>query len=144
MTQTAFPGRPTAKAHPVAGALLALLGVFGGLLWLIPAAILVLVVPTFVEIFAKFDISGGLPTATQAVITVAQGLSTWWPVAALVWLAVVGVLAAVCLTVRVRWAAVAAGTFAALSLVAVQVTVVVIVLALFIPMVRLVEGVGQQ
>jgi len=132
--------RQARTGHPVAGSLLAL---FGGLLWLIPAAMGVLIVPKFVEVFEKFDVPGGLPTATQAVITIARAVSAGWPLAMLVWLAVVGGLAALCVAVRRPWPVVVAAVFAGLSLLGVGAAVVLMVVGLFSALVRTIEQVGQ-
>jgi len=140
MTQPTLAARQRSAGHPVAGAFLA---VFGGLLWLIPVVVLVLIVPRFVEIFEKFDVAGGLPTATQAVITVAQALSTWWPVAVLLWLAVVGGLVALCAAVRARRPVALAAVFAGLSFLGVVITITLMVVVLFMPLVRLIEQTGR-
>jgi len=126
------------RGPSVAGALLA---IFGGLLWLIPTALVVLVVPKFVKIFE--DSGAELPTATQAVITVAWAVSAWWPLVALVWLAVVGGLVALCEKVRARWPVVLAGMFAGLSLLGVGVGTFLMVVVLFVPLVEMIELMSQ-
>jgi len=132
--------RQGGKGHPVAGVLLAILG---GVLWLLPVAMGVLIVPKFAEVFDKFDIRGGLPTGTVAVLAVGKAVSTWWPLVALVWLAVVGGLVGLCMKVRRPWPVVVAAVFAGLSLLGVGAAVVLMVVVLFLPLVRTVEVIGQ-
>jgi hypothetical protein len=138
MTQTPAVERHPRRGHPVAGSLLA---IFGGALWLLPAAVIVFMVPKFVAIFEKFD--ADVSAVSAAVIAVATAVSAWWPLVGLVWLAVVGGLVAVCVTVRARWPVVLAGVFAGFSFVGVCVAITLPVVALFIPLQRTIQEVGQ-
>jgi len=140
MTQATLARQQKSAGHPVAGSLLA---ISGGLLWLIPVAVTVFVVPRFVEVFEKCGKPGQLPAVTQAVMAAANGLSVWWPAAALVWLGVLSGLGLVCVTVRKAWPVYVAALFAGLSLLGAGVAVVLIVLAMFLPTVTLVETLGQ-
>jgi len=140
VTQTTVSERQGGKGGAVVGVLLAVLG---GVLWLLPVAMGVLIVPKFAEVFDKFDIRGGLPTGTVAVLAVADGVCTWWPLVALLWLAVVGGLAALCVAVRRPWPVVVAAVFAGLSFLGVGAAVVLTVVALFLPLVRTIEVIGQ-
>jgi type II secretory pathway component PulF len=99
------------RGSAVAGSLLA---IFGGLLWLLPAAIIVLIVPKSVQVFEES--SAELPASTAAIIWVAIAVSAWWPLVALVWLVVVVGLVVLCVRVRARWPVALAGVFAGLSL----------------------------
>jgi hypothetical protein len=138
MTQMTSSQTQGGRGRSVAGALLA---IFGGVLWLLPAAIIVLVVPKFVEIFE--DSGAELPTATQAVIAAAMAVSAWWPLVAIVWLAVVVGLVALCEKVRARWPVALAGMFAGLSLLGVGVGTFLMVVVLFVPLVEMAELMSQ-
>lgn len=70
-----------AAEEPPRASLLTRLGaiasvVLGGLGWLLLAYVFAFIVPTFAEIFEKFDIKGGLPLATRVVLTL-RWLGPW-------------------------------------------------------------------
>jgi hypothetical protein len=114
----------------------------GGLAWLIVFALFALVVPRFEEIFLKFDIKGGLPALTQALIAVSHVIKTWWyawvPIGVLAMVALVGA----CLVCQSRAGFYAAAAFAALSLLVAFATPVLLVVGMFLPLVDLVQDVG--
>jgi len=138
MTQTTLAGQQKSTGHPVAGSLLS---IFGGLLWLLPAAIIVLIVPRFVAIFE--DSGADLPASTAAVISVARAVSAGWPLVALVWLVVVIGLVALCVRVRAKWPVALAGVFAGVSLLSVGVVTVLIVVVLFLRLAEMSELMSQ-
>ncbi len=114
----------------------------GGLAWLIVFALLALAVPRFEEIFQKFDVEGGLPALTQALIAVSHVIKTWWYAGVPIGVLAMAVLVYACLVCRSRAGIYAAAAFAALSLVAAFIASVLVVIGMFLPMVDLVQDVG--
>jgi hypothetical protein len=116
------------------------LAVLGGVPWLAVAFVLVFTVPRFAEIFAKFE--GQVPAVTQAVLAAGKFVSNYWYLCAMMWLALVGGLAGLCLIVPGRWPAAVAVGWAGVSVVGAAAIMAVTVMALFLPLVRLTEDLG--
>jgi len=132
--------KPARRAgRPVLGVVLSLIG---GVAWLTLVEMGAFIVPKFVEVFEEFGVAGELPTATVVVLAVAHALLVWWPVAAMLWIAVVGGLVTLCVRVRKGWPVAVAAVFAGVSLVGVATAAVLIMVTLFVPLVKVVESVG--
>jgi len=116
--------------------------VVGGLMWLVVPFMSAYVVPKFVEIFHKFGTA--LPPITVVLIQACRLVSDFWYVAAAVWIGVVGVLA-LWSGRAASWHGVAvAGAFAAASLSVLVVVVALGGLALFLPLVHLIQEIGSR
>ena len=119
-------------------------GVLGGLGWGLLAGVLVFPAARFEEIFERFEIKGGLPAMTCAVLGVSHALRTVWPVVGLVVLAAVAAPAIVCLRARSLGAVIASIAFGMVSIVAVSVALGLVVMGLFLPLVQLMQAVGNK
>jgi len=121
-----------------------LLVAVGGLVWLLVAGIFVFVGPRFKEIYAKFDIKGGPPVLTQAIIAVSDVLAGYWFVFVPLGLLVVGGLAVWAGLARSRRALWLAGIFAISAIIATTVLVSLMAIGLFLPLVPLIQSVGER
>ncbi len=119
------------------------LAIVGGLAWLLPVFTFVFIVPKFAEIFAKFDIKGGLPPMTQATLAVSSAFARYWYLFAALWAAAIALLAIASVVARTRWPVWLSVAFGVVSLVLVFVTETLLVLGLFAPMVTLIQDVGH-
>jgi hypothetical protein len=138
MTQTTDVERRAPRTHPVAGTFLA---VTGGLVWVLPAAVAVFIVPKFVALFEETDAE--LPAVSAAVLAGAKAVFAWWPLAVLALLLAVGGLVALSVTVRGPWPVALAGTFAGLSVLGMGVALLLTVVALFLPMQALLDDLSH-
>jgi hypothetical protein len=102
------------------------------------------VAPKFKEIFEKFDIKGGLPFLTQALLSVADSLAYLWCGAGALWVLVIGGLAVLAGLARWRWWLPVSGVFAGVSFLAMLIAVGVTVVGLFLPLVKLLQSVDSH
>jgi hypothetical protein len=116
----------------------------GGGFWLAGLAPLVFAVPRFTDIFMEFEIEGGLPWLTQVCIESSRALMNACCGFGVVWVAVVGGLAALAGVSSSRRALPLAGVFAALSLLGMLVLLALVFAAMFLPLTRLVTEVGAR
>jgi type II secretory pathway component PulF len=114
-------------------------GLLGGLAWLAVFGVLLLIVPKFEEMFARFEIKAGLPWVTQALITISHALHIAWPLVACIVLGVPAAAILVSIYGRSSKGAVAAVVFGLGSLVILFVAMPVIVAGLFLPLVELLK-----
>ena len=117
--------------------------VVGGLAWLLPVFTFVFIVPKFAEIFVKFDVQGGLPVATQALLAMSSALARYWYLFAALWVAVVAGLAIASVVAGTHWPVWLSAGFAGVSLVLVFVIQALIVIGLFLPLTHLIESVRR-
>jgi hypothetical protein len=110
--------------------------ILGGLCSLPGPGLALFVVPRFKEIFEKFDIQGGLPVLTQAIIAVSDVLVGCWFVFVPLWLLVVGGLAVWAGRAGSRRALRLARIFAIIAIIATSVLVPLMVIGLFLPLVQ--------
>jgi hypothetical protein len=118
--------------------------ILGGLGWLPGPGIALFVVPRFKVIYEKFDIKGGLPDSPQVIIAVSDVLVGYWFVFLPLWLLVVGGLAVWAGLARSRRALLLAGIFAIIGIMATTVIVPLMAIGLFLPLVRLIQSVGES
>ena len=114
----------------------------GGLAWLVVFALFALLVPRFEEIFQKFDVEGRLPALTHALIAVSHIIKTWWYAWVPTGVLAMAALVYADLVCRSRAGFYAAAAFAALSLAAAFITLVLVVIGVFLPLVDLIQDVG--
>jgi type II secretory pathway component PulF len=110
-------------------------GLLGGLSWLVVFGVLLLIVPKFEEMFARFEIKAGLPWVTKAVIAVSHALHIAWPLVACIVLGIPAAAILVSIRARSRKGAVAAMVFGLGSLLIPLVALPVIAINLFLPLV---------
>jgi len=141
MTQSAVAAQRPSVAWRVVGVFS---GLLGGLGWVLLLGILAFIVPRFEEIFARFQVTGGLPWVTAVIIQLSHAVRNWWflfgPAAAAVLAApLVG-----CIWTRTPGGVIAAVVFGMVSVLAVAVGITVIVLGLFMPLVVDIQSVGNK
>ena len=110
-------------------------GLLGGLSWLVVFGVLLLIVPKFEEMFARFEIKAGLPWATQVLITISHALHIAWPLVACIVLGIPVAAILVSIRARSRKGAVAAMVFGLGSVLIPLVALPVIAINLFLPLV---------
>lgn len=119
-------------------------GLLGGLGWVLLLGILAFIVPRFEEIFTRFEVTGRLPWVTAVIIQLSHAVRGWWflfgPAAA----AVLAALLVGCIWMRTPGGVIAAVVFGMVSVLAVAVGVTVIVAGLFMPLVTLIQDVGNK
>ena len=115
-------------------------GLLGGLSWLVVFGVLLLIVPKFEEMFARFEIKAGLPWVTKAVIAVSHALHIAWPLVACIVLGIPAAAILVSIRARSRKGAVAAVVFGLGSLAILSVVLPVIVISLFLPLEHFTRG----
>ncbi len=131
------------EVRPMASRVISVcLVVIGGIMWLVVPFMSAYIVPKFVEIFHKFGTA--LPPITVVLIQACRWVSDFWYVAAAVWIGGVGLLA-VWSGRAATWRGVAvAGAFAAASLSVLVVIVTVSAIALFLPLVHVIQEVESR
>jgi hypothetical protein len=113
--------------------------VVAGLCWLAMIGPLLFIVPKFEEIFARFEIKGGLPALTELVIAFSRLVRWFWPAAVGGVLAGAGGLVLLCVLARSRGPAIAAIVAGCVSILALPLYTAALVISLFLPLVTLVE-----
>jgi len=118
--------------------------VMGGLFWL-PGPIMVMAVaPKFKEIFEKFDIKGGLPPLTEALLSFADFMARVWCGAGALWVLVVGGLAVGVGLARSRCWLPVSGVLAGISLLAMLAMLIVLGVTVSLPLMQLIQSVGSR
>ncbi len=125
------PRQGPSRSSGIAGVVLA---IGGGLVWLLPVFTFVFIAPKFAEIFAKFDIKGGLPPMTQAILAVSSAFARYWYLFAALWAAVIAGLVIASVVARRRWPVSLSVAFGVVSLVLVVVIETLVVIGLFMPL----------
>jgi len=139
-----MPEEPAPARSVASRVVSACLVVLGGLFWLPGPVMALAVAPKFKEIFEKFDIKGGLPFLTQALLSVADSLAYLWCGAGALWVLAIGGLAVLAGLARWRWWLPVSGVFAGVSFLAMLIAVGVTVVGLFLPLVKLIQSVESH
>ena len=129
--------RPTASRSISVG-----LVVVGGIMWLVVPLMYTYVVPKFIAIFHEFGTI--LPPITVVLLQTCRWFAQFWYLAAAVWIGVVGGLALWSGRAASRHGVAVAGAFAAASLSVLVVVVALSGLALFLPLVHLIQELGSR
>ena len=116
--------------------------VVGGVMWLVVPLMYTYVVPKFLAIFHDFGTA--LPPITVVLLQACRLFGQFWYLVAAVWIGVVGVLAVWSGRAASRHGVAVAGAFAAASLSVLVVVVALGGLALFLPLVHLIEEIGSR
>ena len=139
MTQevTVTPTRSTLSRITSAG-----LAILGSLLWLVSLVGFATGVRQFEDIFAKFE--ADLPALTRAEIGFARAVVEFWFLWGAAWLAATVGLASWSALTRSRWGVWVASIWVGCSLLTLVVTVVLLVIGMFPPLIWLVQSVGAR
>jgi hypothetical protein len=113
--------------------------VVAGLCWLAMIGPLLFIVPKFEEIFAKFEIKGGLPATTEFVIAVSHVVRWAWPAVIVGVLVGVAGLVVLCVLARTSRPAIAAIVAGCVSVLALALYTAALVISLFLTLVSLVN-----
>jgi hypothetical protein len=111
-------------------------------MWLVVPLMLTYVVPKFIAIFHDFGTA--LPPITVVLLQACRLFGQFWYLVAAVWIGVVGVLAVWSGRAASRYGVAVAGTFAAASLSVLVVVVALGGIALFLPLVHLIQEIGSR